>query len=195
VVSLQLTKGRKIIAAGLAVLAFLAMIYLFRSASRSTHAVHEALQLKQLKLAKYHQKLLEIKVVERELLTLKNTMKQAEAEAGLLTGETPSLAAAEIQEIVSSIADAAGGQIKTVRILQPDRSGKEMYLAIPVEVTLHSTMRELTQLLYKLDGSAKLLRIAKLDIRSRRVRRGRGSSVNLLTTTMRVEGFVRKMET
>jgi hypothetical protein len=175
VVSLQLTKGRKIIAAGLAVLAFLAMIYLFRSASRSTHAVHEALQLKQLKLAKYHQKLLEIKVVERELLTLKNTMKQAEA--GLLTGETPSLAAAEIQEIVSSIADAAGGQIKTVRIVQPDRSG------------------ELTQALYKLDSSAKLLRIAKLEIRSRRVRRGRGSSVNLLTTTMRVEGFVKKMET
>lgn len=192
-VSLQLTKGRKIIAAGLAVLAFLAMIYLFRSASRSTHAVHEALQLKQLKLAKYHQKLLEIKVVERELLTLKNTMKQAEA--GLLTGETPSLAAAEIQEIVSSIADAAGGQIKTVRIVQPDRSGKGMYLAIPVEVTLHSTMRELTQALYKLDSSAKLLRIAKLEIRSRRVRRGRGSSVNLLTTTMRVEGFVKKMET
>jgi hypothetical protein len=120
-------------------------------------------------------------------------MKQAEA--GLLTGETPSLAAAEIQEIVSSIADAAGGQIKTVRIVQPDRSGKGMYLAIPVEVTLHSTMRELTQALYKLDSSAKLLRIAKLEIRSRRVRRGRGSSVNLLTTTMRVEGFVKKMET
>jgi Tfp pilus assembly protein PilO len=193
VISLQLTKKRKIIAAGLAVLAFLAMIYLFHAAGRSTHMVNEALQQKQLKLSKYHQKLLEKKVVERQLLTLKNTMKQAEA--GLLTGETPSLAAAEIQEIVTSSADAAGGQIKTVRILQPDRSGKEMYLAIPVEVTLHSTMRELTQLLHKLDSSAKLLRIAKLEIRSRRVRRGRGSSVNLLTTTMRVEGFVRKMET
>jgi hypothetical protein len=193
VISLQLTKGRKIVAAGLALLAFLAMIYLFRSAGRSTDTVQEALQLKQLKLAKYHQKLLEKKVVERELSTLKNTMKQAEA--GLLTEETPSLAAAEIQEIVTSIADAAGGQIKTVRIVQPDRSGKEMYLAIPVEVTIHSTMRELTQLLYKLDSSAKLLRIAKLEIRSRGGIRGRGSSVNLLTTTMRVEGFVKKMET
>jgi hypothetical protein len=192
VISLQLTKERKIIAAGLAVLVFLAMIYLFSSARRSTHLASEALELNELKLAKYRQKLLKKKVIDRELLTLKNSVQQAEA--GLLTGKTPPLAAAEIQEIVTSIADAAGGQIKTVRILQPDRSGKEMYLAIPVEVTIHSTMRELTLLLHKLDSSAKLLRIAKLEIRSRGGRRGRGPSVNLFTT-MRVEGFLKETET
>ncbi len=88
----------------------------------------------------------------------------------------------------------------TVRILQPDRSGKGMYMAIPVEVTINSTMRQLTQLLYKLDSSAKLLRIAKLGIRSRgslgrRIRRGSpGSSVNIVTT-LTVEGFVKKLET
>lgn len=191
-ISLQLTKERKIIAAGLAVLVFLAMIYLFSSARRSTHLASEALELNELKLAKYRQKLLKKKVIDRELLTLKNSVQQAEA--GLLTGKTPPLAAAEIQEIVTSIADAAGGQIKTVRILQPDRSGKEMYLAIPVEVTIHSTMRELTLLLHKLDSSAKLLRIAKLEIRSRGGRRGRGPSVNLFTT-MRVEGFLKETET
>jgi hypothetical protein len=192
VISLQLTKERKIIAAGLAVLVFLAMIYLFSSARRSTHLASEALELNELKLAKYRQKLLKKKVIDRELLTLKNSVQQAEA--GLLTGKTPPLAAAEIQEIVTSIADAAGGQIKTVRILQPDRSGKEMNLAIPVEVTIHSTMRELTLLLHKLDSSAKLLRIAKLEIRSRGGRRGRGPSVNLFTT-MRVEGFLKETET
>ena len=191
-ISLQLTKERKIIAAGLAVLVFLAMIYLFSSARRSTHLASEALELNELKLAKYRQKLQKKKVIDRELLTLKNSVQQAEA--GLLTGKTPPLAAAEIQEIVTSIADAAGGQIKTVRILQPDRSGKEMYLAIPVEVTIHSTMRELTLLLHKLDSSAKLLRIAKLEIRSRGGRRGRGPSVNLFTT-MRVEGFLKETET
>ena len=154
--------------------------------------VNEELKLKELKLAKYRQKLLGKKVIDRELLTLENTVKQAEM--GLLTGKTPSLAAAEIQEIVSSIADAAGGQISTVRILQPDLSGKEVYLAIPVEFTISSTMRELTQLLHKLDSSAKLLRIAKLEIRSRGALRGRGSFVNLLTT-MTVEGFLKETET
>jgi hypothetical protein len=85
----------------------------------------------------------------------------------------------------------------TVRVLQPDRSGKEMYLAIPVEITINSTMRQLTQMLYKLDRSAKLLRIAKLGIRSRA---GRGrlarhvSSANIITT-LTVVGFVKKMET
>jgi hypothetical protein len=78
--------------------------------------------------------------------------------------------------------------------LQPDLSGKEVYLAIPVEFTINSTMRELTQLLHKLDSSAKLLRIAKLEIRSQRAPRGRVSSVTLFTT-MTVEGFLKETET
>jgi Tfp pilus assembly protein PilO len=194
-ISLQLRNRRKFIVAGLAVMALAAMIYLFNSINRSTHRFHEALNLKQDKLDKYRQKVLEKKVMERELLSLQTTFKQAEA--ALLTGKTVSLAAAEIQQIVTNITNAAGAQIMTVRILQPDRSAKEMYLAIPVEVTINSTMRQLTQLLYKLDSSAKLLSIAKLGIKSRagRSRLVRGARTANLITTLTVEGFVKKMET
>ena len=191
-ISLQLRKGRKIIVAGLVLLACIAMVYLFNSFIRSSHTFNEALDLKQRKLAKYRQKVLEKKVLEQEVLGLQNAFKQGEAV--LLTGKTPSLAAAEIQEIVTNISNAAGVQIMTVRILQPDRSGKEMYLAIPVEVTIISTMRQLTQLLYELDSSAKLLRVIKLGIRSRGGHRSSGSSADLVTTTFTVEGFVKKME-
>jgi Tfp pilus assembly protein PilO len=192
-ISLQLRKGRKIIVAGLALLALLVMIYLFSSLHRNIYAFNEALDLKQRNLVKYRQTVLEKKAVERELLRLQNTFKQAEA--GLLSGKTASLAAAEIQQIVTNITNAAGAQIMTVRILQPDRSASEMYLAIPVEVTINSTMRQLSQLLYKLDSSARLLRIAKLGIRSPggRARFGmRAKSVNILAT-LTVEGFVKKM--
>jgi hypothetical protein len=194
-ISLHLRKKRKIIVAGFALLTLLALIYLLNSLNRSTHRFNEALQLKQDKLATYRQKVQGKKAVKRELLSLQTTFKRAEA--GLLTGKTPSLAAAEIQEIVSKITKAAGGQIMTVRILQPDRSGKEMYLAIPVEVTINSTMRQLTQLLYRLDRSAKLLRIAKMGIRSRagRGRLARRVSSTNITTTLTVEGFVKQMET
>ncbi len=191
-IPLQLRKGRKIIAAGLALLAFLPLIYLFNALDLSRHVFDEELDLKQRKLVKYRQKMLEKKVVEREFSSLKSTFKRAEA--ALLTGKTPSLAAAEIQEIVTNITKAAGAEIMTVRILQPDRSGKGVYLAIPVEVTINSTMRELTQLLHRLDSSPKLLRIAKLKIRSRGSRGGRISSFNLLTT-LTVEGFAKRMET
>lgn len=194
-ISLQLRKRRKIIVAGLALMALAAMFYLFNSINRSTYRFNEALNLKQDKLDKYRQKVLEKKVMEREVLSLQTTFKQAEA--ALLTGKTVSLAAAEIQQIVTNITNAAGAQIMTVRILQPDRSAKEMYLAIPVEVTINSTMRQLTQLLYKLDNSAKLLSIAKLGIKSRagRSRLVRGVSTANLITTLTVEGFVKKMET
>jgi hypothetical protein len=194
-ISLQLRNRRKIIVAGLALMALAAMFYLFNSLNRSTHRFNEALNLKQDKLGKYRQKVLEKKVMERELLSLQTTFKQAEA--ALLTGKTVSLAAAEIQQIVTNITNAAGAQIMTVRILQPDRSAKETYLAIPVEVTINSTMRQLTQLLYKLDNSTKLLSIAKLGIKSRagRSRLVRGVSTANLITTLTVEGFVKKMET
>ena len=194
-ISLQLIKGRKIIVAGFALLVCLAMIYLFDALNLSTHIFDEELNLKQQNLAKYRQKVLEKKVVETELLRLQNIFNRAEA--ALLTGKTPSLAAAEIQEIVTNLTKAPGVQIMTVRILQPDRSGKDMYLAIPVEVTITSTMRELTQLLYKLDSSTKLLRIAKLNIRSRGSRSSRGvaqDSVKLITT-LTVEGFVKTEKT
>jgi len=196
--SLQLRKRRKIIVAAFALLALLAMIYLFNSLNRNTHQFKEALNLKQDKLAKYHQKVLEKKAVERELLSLQTTFKQVET--ALLSGKTPSLAAAEIQEIVSKITNATGAQIMTIRILQHDQSGQDMYLAIPVEITIRSTIRQLAQLLYKLDSSAKLLRITKLGIKSRarrarRAKYGRGASSVNLVTTLTVEGFVKEMDT
>jgi hypothetical protein len=194
-ISLQLRKRRKIIVAGLALLALLAMIYFFNSFNQSSKRFNEALAVKQDQLAKYRQKVLEKKAVNKELLSLQTTFKRAEA--ALLTGKTPSLAAAEIQEIVSKITKAAGGQIMTVRVLQPDQSGKQMYLAIPVEVTINSTMRQLSQLLYKLDRSAKLLRIAKLGIRSSagRSRFARRANTANIVTTLTVEGFVKKTGT
>jgi hypothetical protein len=200
--SLRLGKGRKIIMAGLVLLVLLAMIYLFSSLQRNNLLSNEALDLKQRKLAKYRQTVLGKKVVKQELLRLQNSFKQAEA--GLLSGETDSLAAAEIQQIVTDITNSADVQIMTVRILQPDRSANDMYLTIPIEVTINSTMRQLTELLYELDRSAKLLRIAKLGIRpnpgrSRFAGRGRRAkpvnSATIVTTTLTVEGFVKKMET
>ena len=192
---LQRRKGQKIIVIGLTILVCLAMIYLYNSLNLSNYTFNEELNLKKQKLVKYRQKILEKKVVEKELLSRQNIFKQAEAT--LLNGKTPSLAAAEIQEIVTGITKAADAEIMTIRILQPDRSGKDMYLAIPVEVTITSTIRELTQLLYKLDNSPKLLRIAKLRIKSRRGRSGRRgtreSSV-IIVSTLTVEGFVKRVE-
>lgn len=175
----------------------LASIYFFFALNQNARIFDEALDLKQRKLDKFRQKMLEKKILERQLSTLKKNLKRAEA--ALLSGKTPPLAAAEIQEIIADIAKTAGAQIKTVRILQPDSSGKPVYLAIPVEVTIQSTMRELTQLLYKIDRSAKLLRITSLEIKSRRgsVRR-KGTDKQKgpvsIITTLTAEGFVKEGE-
>ena len=188
--ALGLARGGRIVGTGVAALAVVGAVYALVSAHRSTEAVAEALAAKESKLVKYREKLLEKEAVSAELAAVRSALKQAEA--GLLTGETPSLAAAEVQEIVTSVANAAGGQIKTVRVLPPEPLRRQSFLAIPVEVTLHSSMRELTQLLYRLDGSAKLLRISKMEIKPLGRQARRGATPETLSTTLTVEGFARR---
>ncbi len=194
-ISDQLGKRRKILLAGLAMVALLTMGFFYQALNRNTQILNEGLSQKLQTLTETRQKVLDKNPAQRELVRLQNAYKLAERK--LLTGRTPSLAAAEIQEILTKIINAAGAQIMTMRILQPDQNDQNIYLAIPVEVAIESTMRELTQLLYQLDSSAKLLRIVKLEIRSRggsgrRARRER--TVNLVAT-LTVEGFVNKLDT
>jgi len=187
--SFALGKSSRVITAGGVLLAAAGMVYVLVSANRSTDMVKDALAAKEDRLVKYREKLLEKDAVDEELATLKGALGRAEA--SLLAGETPSLAAAEVQEIVTSAASAAGGQIKTIRVLPPEPLRKQTYLAIPVEVTLNSTMGELTRLLYSLEGSAKLLRVSKMEIKSLGGRGG-GGIREALVTTLVVEGFEKK---
>lgn len=189
--ALRRSQRRRLVSTGVAVLICVGVVYLLVSLNRSTAVVYEELAAKEGKLEKFRTKLLEKDSLQRELLILQNSIKQAEV--GLLTGKTPSLAAAEIQEIVTSIANAAGGQIRTIRVLQPEQLERQTYLAIPVEITMSSTMRELTRLLYRIDSSAKLLRVSKMEIKPFGGRGRRGSLVNLVTT-LTIEGFVRRMD-
>ena len=86
---------------------------------RSTHQFKEALTLKQNKLTRYRQKVLEQKAVKRELLSLQTTFKKAETL--LLKGKTPPLAAAELQEIISKITNSPSCCINLTA--QPDCCG------------------------------------------------------------------------
>lgn len=187
--SLALARRGRTAALGVLLLAAAGAAYVFASAKRSTDTVREVLAAKELKLVKYREKLLEKEAAAAELSVLTNTLRQIEA--GLLTGETPSLAAAEVQEIVTTVANASGAQIKTIRVLQPEPLPKQAYAAIPVEVTLSSTLRELTELLYRLEGSAKLLRVSRMEIKALGGRPRAGAPEGLVTT-LTVEGFAKK---
>jgi Tfp pilus assembly protein PilO len=101
----------------------------------------------------------------------------------LLPGNTPPLAASELQKLVKELAGQANVEVRSERILPPVERGD--LLEIPVEITVSGGIRELVTLLYHLEGSTKILTLQDLKVRVISV----GQPKELLTT-LTVSGFI-----
>ncbi|HYS19177.1 MAG TPA: type II secretion system protein GspM [Candidatus Binatia bacterium] len=102
---------------------------------------------------------------------------------GFLTSATPAVAASELQKIVKDMAAQAKTEIRSERILPPADRGE--LLEIPVEIAVSCEIRQLVDLLSRLDGAPKLLPVQDLKIRV----------VNLtqpkeLLITLTISGFI-----
>jgi hypothetical protein len=122
----------------------------------------EETMLKEKQAAKYRQAVQERTTLEEKFSTLKRTLEQLES--GVLNGETPSLAAADLQKIIDEISSRSEVSIKAVRVLKPEQSSYENYLSIPVELSFNCTIRQLRELLYWIDTSTKYLTVSKAQI-------------------------------
>ena len=175
---------RYILIAGTALL-LLGLIYRFSPGLDFFHSSQEEILLKKKKLFKYRQLVQEKNVFEKKLISLNRTLDRAES--ALLKGKTSALAAVEPQNILKKMTGESQVGIKTMRVLKPEETEKEKYLGILVQFTFASTTRQLKEILYKIETSAKLLAIRELRIRNFR-RRQAGQ----IQTTIVAEGFMIK---
>lgn len=106
-----------------------------------------------------------------------------QARTRLLPGATPPLAASDLQKLIKELAGEANVEVKSERILPPVERGD--LLEIPVEITVSGGIREIVALLYRLDGSTKILTLQDLKVRVISV----GQPKELLTT-LTVSGFI-----
>ncbi len=141
--------------------------------------------LKERRLEKYRQIVHEGDGLEARLVSLKKDLKQRESR--LLTGKTPSLAAADIQQILHHMAKESEVEIKTVRILQPEEVDQDRYLSIPVQLNITCTTRQLKEFLYKIKTSPKYLAVKKVGIRV--FIRRRNDTINADVTVL---GFLKR---
>ena len=96
---------------------------------------------------------------------------------------TPAVAASELQKLVKDMAAEAKTEVRSERILPPAERGE--LLEIPVEIAVSCEIRQLVDLLAKLQNAPKLLPVQDLKIRV----------VNLtqpkdLLVTLTVSGFL-----
>ena len=121
--------------------------------------------------------------------TLKNlTREEVETHLSLLQGETPSLAAADIQKIVDKIAETSDLEIKSVKVMNPGQ--KEDFTTIPVRVQFTSDLTRMVKFIESIETNRKLLTIPDLKIRVKNRRKPKEISV-----TLEISGFMEKKET
>jgi len=144
-----------------ALLLILALVYrLFPYIS--SLSVKEETILKERQLAKYRELIQEKSLLEEKFLSLKKADEQLQS--GVFIRETPALAAADIQKILNDITSESGISMKTVRVLTPEISSLQKYNSIPVEFTVACNIRQLKNLLYRIDISPMYLRVSKIQI-------------------------------
>lgn len=180
-----LTRERKLILGIGGALLLLGVVYNLLPSFESTTNGEEALSLTRQKLAKYRAKVSDRSRLESGIKA--GRLQLQRAEAGLLQANTPALAAVDIQQILTQIAGSTGAEVKTMRVLGSEPISDDNYIAVPVEVTLSSDIRQLVGVLYAIDTSKKLLRVKELAVRSAGIRRG-----DKILTTFTVEGFMKK---
>ena len=100
-----------------------------------------------------------------------------------LKGPTPPLAASELQTLVKSLAERAGAEVRSERILPlVDRGGLQ---EVPIEITVASGLREAARLLYDLEHTTKALTTQDVKVRVVAVGQARD-----LLTTFTVSGYL-----
>ena len=149
----------------------------------------QEIALKERRLEKYRQIVHEGDGLEARLVSLKKDLKQRESR--LLTGKTPSLAAADIQQILHRMAKESKVEIKTVRILQPEKVDQDEYLSIPVQLNITCNIRHLKEFLYKIKTSPKYLAVKKAGIRVFIRQRSRELHYTI-TTDITIIGFLKR---
>ena len=103
--------------------------------------------------------------------------------ARFLSEATPAVAASELQKIAKDMAAQASTEIRSERILTPVERGE--MLEIPIEIAVSGEIRQLVDLLSRLESSPKMLTVQDLKIRVMNV-----SQPKDLLATMTLSGFI-----
>ncbi|QTA84509.1 type II secretion system protein GspM [Desulfonema magnum] len=187
-----MTRERKYILIGGMILLLLGAIYRFSPDVGDFQLLGDEIAMKERKVVKYRLMAQKRNELDARLISLNRAIERAES--GLLTGETPALAAVDIQNILNDIGGRSEVEIQSMRILKPkkpdkDSPAKGRYLSIPVQITLNANIRQLKEVLYSIETSSKLLRISDMRVRVRNIRQ-----TEQIYSTLTVEGFM-KLET
>ncbi len=102
---------------------------------------------------------------ELMLASLETVRGQIKAqEPKLLTGDTPSVSASDLQETVQAMATREGTQVITTRVLNPEPTGT--FSKIGIQMEIGGQIQQIANLIRGIESSPKLLVVDDLNVRS-----------------------------
>jgi type II secretory pathway component PulM len=183
--SFEITKERKIILIGGAVLLFLAAVYRFYPLIGPMFSGSDDIRMKQELFGRYQNVAARSEQVDADHARIRRTLSRIEA--GLLSGATESLAAVEIQNIINTIASANKIKIDTMQVMRTREAEDAGYAMIPVRFAFGSDIPQLKDMLYGIESHDKLLLVADgsfaLSVTARN---------GAIRSTITVEGLMKK---
>lgn len=121
----------------------------------------EEIVLKKRALLKYEQFLQNRKAIEEEL---GRTLKQyVDIQQKLLSGETPQLGAANLQEIVKRLSEKDGIGIRSFRMLEPKEMNFYVKISLHIDFNPINSMLSLGQFIHDIEHHEKELMISEMD--------------------------------
>jgi general secretion pathway protein M len=135
---------------------------------------------------------------QRSLLAdrLAEQQERAASAAGYLTGPSDALAAAQLQDRVKSVVEAAGGELRSTQILPATRlEGNLGFRRTTLRVQFVVTIQGLETTLYELETGQPYLIIDDVTVRQERIRRSRRDdpkSEPVLNVSFELFGYLRE---
>jgi hypothetical protein len=127
-------------------------------------------------LEKYITLISEKTQLEKKIASLKEVRKADESK--LIEGQTPSLAAATLQDMVKDILTGSGGTISSERVGKPEDLGKFKIINVSIDSLLPDS-RALSDVLYSIETRTPHLTMKEIDTRVRNYRDPRELIVKL----------------
>lgn len=170
-------------AAGL--LLFLVINYIIIPFIESEREIKEGTEQKEVTLEKFEKIIAGRAEVEKQLAQVKK--KQTQMNAKLLTGSTPSLAAADMQKMLEKISGTHDLELKSVKVQDGEKQGD--LLTIPLEIRLQTDLERTRKFLVDIEKNQKYLIVPSLKISVQNQR-----DPKEVIVTMVVTGFFMKEE-
>jgi hypothetical protein len=136
--------------------------------------IKEVEEVKAKTLAKYLALISEKPDLEKDLAALRQT--RTDESSKLIEGQTFSLAAASLQDMVKGIVTERGGSISSGRVGKPGDLGNFKIINVSTDAILPDT-KALSDVLYSIETRTPYLVVKELDIRARSMRGEPGKEV------------------